>query len=241
MALCGIKTRKPGQAPGTVEYVGERADEPVMIKVIDYDQQVLEEKELQSAEDCLPYRDSKHVSWINVTGLGDVKLLKGIGDHFQLHPLVIEDIANTTQRPKVEDYGDYIYIVVRMIYQDSNGDIFAEQVSVVLVLAKADVRIATLYQDTLVEPDLRGFGDELCQNLQATHSAVLSSTGRQHLLLRSPVLARSIRVRNPYVDPINLMQIEVLRRLRADRDDVEALDLLLRTMNGLAAALRNTG
>lgn len=110
-----------------------------------------------------------------------------------------------------------------------------------MVLAKADVRIAMLYQSTLVEPDLRKFGDQLRKNIEATQAAVLSSTGRKHLLELSPVLARSIRVRNPYVDPINLMQIEALRRLRTNPDDLEALDLLLRTMNGVAAGLRNTG
>ncbi len=110
-----------------------------------------------------------------------------------------------------------------------------------MVLAKAEVRIATLYQNTLVEPDLQKFGDQLRDKLEATQTAVLSSTGREHLLELNPVLARSIRVRNPYVDPINLMQIEALRRLRTNADDLEALDLLLRTMNGLAAGLRNTG
>ena len=110
-----------------------------------------------------------------------------------------------------------------------------------MVLAKADVRIAMLYQSTLVEPDLRKFGDQLRQNIEATQAAVLSSTDRKHLLELSPVLARSIRVRNPYVDPINLMQIEALRRFRTDPNDLEALDLLLRTMNGVAAGLRNTG
>ena len=110
-----------------------------------------------------------------------------------------------------------------------------------MVLAKADVRIAMLYQSTLVEPDLRKFGDQLRQNIEATQAAVLSSTDRKHLLELSPVLARSIRVRNPYVDPINLMQIEALRRFRTNPNDLEALDLLLRTMNGVAAGLRNTG
>ena len=110
-----------------------------------------------------------------------------------------------------------------------------------MVLAKADVRIAMLYQSTLVESDLRKFGDQLRQSIEATQAAVLSSTGRKHLLELSPVLARSIRVRNPYVDPINLMQIEALRRFRANPSDLEALDLLLRTMNGVAAGLRNTG
>ena len=110
-----------------------------------------------------------------------------------------------------------------------------------MVLAKADVRIAELYQGMLVEPDLNRFGAGLRRSLEATRSAVLATTGRKQLLERSPVLARSIRVRNPYVDPINLMQIEALRRLRNDPEDLEALDLLLRTMNGVATGLRNTG
>jgi len=86
----------------------------------------------------------------------------------------------------------------------------------------------------------------LRQRLQRAIEAVLAVTGHQQLLENNPVLRRSIDVRNPYVDPINLLQVELLRRLRSARD-AHAEDAvwlrraLLVTINGVAAGMRNTG
>ncbi len=110
-----------------------------------------------------------------------------------------------------------------------------------MVLAKAEMPIARRYEVNLVEPHLHAIGDDLRGRYERTLEAVLAVSGEDELLTRNPVLARSIRVRNPYVDPINVLQIEALRRHRADPDDTDALDLLLRTMNGIAAGMRNTG
>jgi len=110
-----------------------------------------------------------------------------------------------------------------------------------MVLAKTEIAIATRYEHTLVEPRLLRIGDDLRAHYARTLDCVLEATGQRELLTRNPVLARSIDVRNPYVDPINLMQIEALRRHRAAPEDVEIEDLLLRTMNGIAAGMRNTG
>ena len=110
-----------------------------------------------------------------------------------------------------------------------------------MVLAKAEMPIARRYEEGLVEPALHAIGERLRARFEHTRERVLAVTGQEELLTRNPVLARSIRVRNPYVDPINLVQIEALRRHREDPDDEEILDLLLRTMNGIAAGMRNTG
>jgi phosphoenolpyruvate carboxylase len=122
-----------------------------------------------------------------------------------------------------------------------------------MALAKADPRIAALYDRQLVPADLQPLGESLRQRLQMAIDAVLQSTGHTRLLEDNPVLRRSIDVRNPYVDPINLVQVELLRRLRAsqeglgDADGSESEEVaslrraLMVTINGIAAGMRNTG
>jgi phosphoenolpyruvate carboxylase len=111
-----------------------------------------------------------------------------------------------------------------------------------MVLAKADSGIAERYDRELVEGDLQPLGDELRARLERAIQAVLDVTGHGELVGDNPVLRRSINVRNPYVDPINLVQVELLRRLRSSDQADERLErALLVTMNGIAAGLRNTG
>jgi phosphoenolpyruvate carboxylase len=121
-----------------------------------------------------------------------------------------------------------------------------------MALAKADAGIAASYDRALVEPELQPFGESLRARLAQAMAAVLTSTGHARLLDDNQVLRRSIDVRNPYVDPINLLQVELLRRLRASRggasapvDETEDVDSLQRallvTINGVSAGMRNTG
>ena len=111
-----------------------------------------------------------------------------------------------------------------------------------MVLAKADPRIAGHYDAALVPAPLGGIGAALRTRLAETTRALLAVSGHTQLLDNNAVLRRSIAVRNPYVDPINLVQIELLRRLRSGAGDAEALrDALQSTINGIAAGMRNTG
>ena len=110
-----------------------------------------------------------------------------------------------------------------------------------MVLAKADGRIAAHYEHVLVPADLHALGGDLRRRLPATAAAVLAVAGRTSLLDDNPVLRRSIDVRNPYVDPINLVQVELLRRLRAAEGDQRLRNAFLVTVNGVAAGMRNTG
>jgi phosphoenolpyruvate carboxylase len=112
-----------------------------------------------------------------------------------------------------------------------------------MVLAKADARIAAEYDRRLVPPDLQPLGSRLRERLDRTIQAVLDVTRHGRLLERAPVLRRSIDVRNPYVDPINLLQVEILRRLRATGDTADARlwHAFMVTVNGIAAGMRNTG
>lgn len=111
-----------------------------------------------------------------------------------------------------------------------------------MVLAKADMRIAAMYDEVLVPEALLPLGLELRERYQQTVDAVLELVSRKALLERNQVLKRSIAVRNPYVDPINMLQVELLRRVREETPDSERLrDALLITINGVAAGMRNTG
>ena len=109
-----------------------------------------------------------------------------------------------------------------------------------MTLAKADGRIAAQY-DRLVPPELRPFGAELRSRLSRAIDAVLEVTGHDQLLENNAVLRRSIDVRNPYVDPINLVQVDLLRRLRSSAPDQCLHDAFVVTVNGIAAGMRNTG
>ena len=109
-----------------------------------------------------------------------------------------------------------------------------------IVLATAEPGIAAEYDRRLVAPDLQPIGVELRARLERAKGAVLELTGHRELVESNAVLRRSIDVRNPYVDPINLLQVELLRRLR-ERPDDDVRTALLVTINGIAAGMRNTG
>jgi phosphoenolpyruvate carboxylase len=110
-----------------------------------------------------------------------------------------------------------------------------------MVLAKADPRIAAEYDRRLVPADLQPLGRELRSRLARVTADVLTITGHREPVDAMPVLRRSIDVRNPYVDPINLVQIELLLRLRQAQDAPELVRAFVVTVNGIAAGLRNTG
>ena len=127
------RAKKVGLPPGTVVYVGEEKSGEVKTRIIDYDDAHFEEKEVKEVEECFPFKDKPTVTWINIDGVHRVDVVEKIGKHFDLHPLVLEDIVNTGQRPKMEDFLDYIFIVMRMLYYDEKtSETKAEQLSLVL-------------------------------------------------------------------------------------------------------------
>lgn len=127
------RTKKKGLAPGTLVYIGEQKTEQVRITLIDYDEKAFQEKEVKDIEECFPFKDKPSVTWINIDGLHNIGLMEKIGKHFGLHPLIQEDILNTGQRPKMEDFGNYIFIVLKMIYyNEKDNETKTEQVSLIL-------------------------------------------------------------------------------------------------------------
>ncbi|MEQ8169023.1 MAG: magnesium/cobalt transporter CorA [Candidatus Eremiobacterota bacterium] len=127
------RSKKAGLSPGSLVYIGEKKAEAIQINIMDYDELSCKEKEIKTVEDCFPFKDKPSITWVNIEGLQDVHTIQKLGDYFQLHPLILEDIVNTDQRPKIEDLHDYLYIVLKMItYDDSLEDIAIEQMSLVL-------------------------------------------------------------------------------------------------------------
>ena len=126
------RSEKSGLSPGSLVHVGEQKVEETRITVIDYDRDKFLEKEVQSVGECFPFRETSTVTWINVDGVHDSGIVEKLGGYFGLHPLILEDIMNTSQRPKMEDVGESIYVVLRMIeYGNSAQEISTEQMSLI--------------------------------------------------------------------------------------------------------------
>ena len=130
-----VKKRRSalGQVPGTLIHVGERKVQKVKLTVIDFDEKNYTEEVIGSVEQCYPYISRPTVTWLNIDGLHDTVIFQELGEHFNIHPLVLEDILTTDQRPKFEDLDNYLLIVVKMIsYNERDDRIEQEQVSLLL-------------------------------------------------------------------------------------------------------------
>ena len=128
-----LRSKKAGMAPGTLLYVGDvKVEEPV-VSLIEYSASGVEERTLalDAVKNYQPPAGRK--LWLNVHGLHNAELIVDIGRIFKLHPLVLEDILNTDQRPKVDNYDDYLYLVARSFHYDRGSKVLgSEQISLVL-------------------------------------------------------------------------------------------------------------
>ncbi len=126
------RSKKTGLPPGTLVHLGEKKAEKVKITLTYFDSDRYEEKEIVSIEESFLYRDRKGVLWINIDGLHDVNILEKLGAFFTIHPLVLEDVLNTGQRPKIDFTENYIFMVLRMLqYNEKEKILDSEQVSIV--------------------------------------------------------------------------------------------------------------
>ena len=122
---------EPGSLPGTLSIEADAT--PPVIYLIDYNGTDVTRKQLATPEECIPYLDTESVSWVDVQGLGSENILQRLGQVFNLHPLVLEDVVNVPQRPKIEDYEDQLVIITRMVIPKQSGSgFYSEQVSFVL-------------------------------------------------------------------------------------------------------------
>lgn len=126
-------TSKVGLPPGSIIHVGEKKIEKVKISLTEFDDKNVETCEIHSVEEIDPYTDTPQVTWVNVCGLHDTELIKQIGEKFNIHPLVLEDILNTETRPKIEITDNYVFIAMKMLTNNNHEDLIGiEQVSFIL-------------------------------------------------------------------------------------------------------------
>jgi magnesium transporter len=125
--------KKAGMPPGSLVYLGNKEHLPAKITVIQYRDAGFVEKEYDAFNQCLPLDHREGVTWINVHGISQIQNLEQVGSFFNIHPLVLEDILDIEQRPKIEDYEDYLYIVLQTISHTPEAEeVGAEQVSLIL-------------------------------------------------------------------------------------------------------------
>ena len=121
-----------GQIPGSVIYTGKKDKQKLFIESFDYNKEQCTEKTLNTVQESFEYKLTDSITWINLNGLNHVGEIEKLGEHYDLHPLVLEDIVNISQRPKIDEYDNYLFVVLKMLYYDANEKIVSEQVSFVL-------------------------------------------------------------------------------------------------------------
>ena len=155
-STAGVRRKTPGQPPGTLLHTGEQKLDAMRMTVHDYDANRYDSFTIDALDPTAAYMRPSSKTWIQIQGLHDITQLRKVMGYFELHPLVQEDIVSINQRPKVEPYGDVIFIVGRMITErEQNGvtDLKSEQVS--LVLGKNFVLSFQESDDLLFEPVIR--------------------------------------------------------------------------------------
>lgn len=119
-------------SPGTVTYTGIKNTSKTQLDIIDYSKDDYSRFETSEINDAFKYEDENHITWINVNGLNNTEDIITLGNHFDLHPLIQEDIVTTNQRPKLDEYDDYLFIVFKMLHYDTNEELTNEHVSMIM-------------------------------------------------------------------------------------------------------------
>jgi len=125
-------TNALNKAPGTVAYVGRKESAEIKIEVIDYNKVNYDRFVFDNVEATFKFENEENITWINVDGLSNTSEIEKLGKYYKLHPLIIEDIVNTNQRPKIDEYQDYLFIVAKMLYHKENGVLEHEHISIVI-------------------------------------------------------------------------------------------------------------
>ena len=125
--------KQVGSSPGTLVHVGEKRTDTVHLSLMHYNGEALIERTLDKVEDGLALVQDGSTTWINIDGIHDVTFMAHLGKQHGIHPLTLEDVLNTTQRPKAEVFDDYLYVVFKMMRYDTAEDaVAAEQVSLII-------------------------------------------------------------------------------------------------------------
>jgi magnesium transporter len=120
------------QIPGTVKYRGHKAKKVTKLEIIDYSPSHFDSFQSENVEDAFNFKGTEHVTWINVDGLSNTAHIEALGSHYHLHPLIQEDIVSTNQRPKMDEYEDYLFIVFKMLHYNDQAELIYEHVSIIM-------------------------------------------------------------------------------------------------------------
>ena len=124
---------KTGLSPGSLVFVGHKKTDKTAIDIMDFNPTELKEFRTDNPENFFPLKDTSDITWIDIKGVHNTQMISQIGEHFQIHPLVLEDIMNSRQRPKIDFYDDYIFAVLKMIsWDDKKKSIETEQISLII-------------------------------------------------------------------------------------------------------------
>jgi magnesium transporter len=234
---------EPGTLPGTLHINSDAT--PSILVLIDYDEASATRVQLPTPEDCVPYLDSKSVSWVDVRGLGSEDVLQRLGVVFRLHPLALEDLVNVPQRPKIEEYDDQLLIITRMVMPLRQGHgCVTEQVSFIL-----GQHYLLTVQEEPERDTFRSVRDRIrtCKGTIRKHGAdylayalidtiidgffpVLEAYGEQIEELEAEVVASPTR---QTLEKIHILKRELLHLRRAIWPQRDALNSLIRDGNDL--------
>ena len=196
-------SKTAGLPPGTLVHIGERKTDRVTIEIIDYDEAHFEHKVDATIEDCTHFKEKPTITWFNVIGIHDVGRIEKLGTLFEIHPLILEDIVHTGQRPKLQDLEDYLFLTFKMIdYEEAENEILAEQVSLILgpnfaiSFQEAEGDIFNPVRDRIRNGKgrIRKMGSDylaygLMDAIVDSHFAVLEKIGEQIEILQEEVLS----------------------------------------------------
>lgn len=126
------RSDKAGSLPGALIHLGEQKVEQARVTAVDYNESHYSKRQIDNVADLAMVKDTQTITWVTVAGLHDVAVIEAIGQFFGIHPLLLEDILNTDQRPKLEQYDNYVYLILKALALGENGRIQTEQISIVL-------------------------------------------------------------------------------------------------------------
>lgn len=127
------RKQSTGKMPGALIYLGEKKVDRPLLRLIHYTQDEVLEKEPETLDECLIYVADNSVTWINIDGLNDAELIKNLGKLFNVHDILLEDMLDTGQRPKVTETNDLMVVILKVLYYDENNHkLSSEQISMIL-------------------------------------------------------------------------------------------------------------
>jgi len=128
----GNRAAKAGLPPGTIVHIGQKRSDQVKITFTEFSESRYESREIKEFKEFLPLKDKPVITWIDINGIHNLGTIENIGQYFNLHPLILEDIANSEQRPKVEDLGEHLFVVLKSLSYDPEKKLGIEQISLII-------------------------------------------------------------------------------------------------------------